>query len=102
MRLRAGGTIVSLGSSSREPSTFNLNDLSGQLGSRTLRYKFWLFEELERQPTGDRDLEALARLIGEGKLDPQVGLEVGAGVMLRAASMPCSSAVPGKVVFRID
>jgi NADPH2:quinone reductase len=102
MRLRAGGTIVSLGSSSREPSIFNLNDLSGQLGSRTLRYKFWLFEELERQPTGDRDLAALARLIGEGKLDPQVGLEVSWRDAATGVNALLERRVPGKVVLTID
>src|SRR5215212_6653127 len=87
MRLRIGGTIVSFGSSSREPSTFNLNDLSGQLGSRTLIYKFSLFEELERQPSGTRDLGSLARLIGQARLDPLVSLEVSwhdAGTAVRA------------------
>jgi NADPH:quinone reductase-like Zn-dependent oxidoreductase len=102
MRLRIGGTIVSFGSSSREPSTFNLNDLSGQLGSRTLIYKFSLFEELERQPTEDRDLAALARLIGEGKLDPQVGLEVSWHDAASAVKALLERRVLGKAVLRID
>jgi len=102
MRLRIGGTIVSFGSSSRAPSTFNLNDLSGQLGSRTLIYKFSLFEELERQPGGDRDLAALARLIGEGKLDPQVGLEVSWRNAPSAVQALLDRRVLGKAVLTID
>jgi NADPH:quinone reductase-like Zn-dependent oxidoreductase len=102
MRLRIGGTIVSFGSSSRAPSTFNLNDLSGQLGSRTLIYKFSLFEELERQSGGDRDLAALARLIGEGKLDPQVGLEVSWRDAASAVQALLDRRVLGKAVLTID
>jgi NADPH:quinone reductase-like Zn-dependent oxidoreductase len=102
MRLRIGGTIVSFGSSSREPSTFNLNDLSGQLGSRTLIYKFSLFEELERQPSADRDLAALARLIGEGKVDPQVGLEVSWRHAASAVKALLERRVLGKAVLTID
>jgi NADPH:quinone reductase-like Zn-dependent oxidoreductase len=102
MRLRMAGTIVSFGSSSREPSTFNLNDLSGQLGSRTLCYKFSLFEELERQPSGDRDLATLARLIGDGKLDPQVGLEVSWRDAATAVQALLERQVRGKAVLTID
>ncbi|MFN0071397.1 MAG: zinc-binding dehydrogenase [Chloroflexota bacterium] len=102
MRLRPGGTIVSFGSSSREPSTFNLNDLSGQSGSRTLYYKFTVFEELERQPTGDRDLAALARLIGDGKLDPLVSLEVSWHDATRAVQALLNRQVLGKAVLAID
>jgi NADPH:quinone reductase len=102
MRLRIGGTIVSFGSSSREPSMFNLNDLSGQLGSRALIYKFSLFEELERQPTGDRDLAALARLIGDGKLDPQVSLQVSWRDAGSAVKALLERRVLGKAVLTID
>lgn len=102
MRLRAGGAIVSFGSSSREPSTFNMNDLSGQSGSRILCYKFSVFEELERQPTGDRDLAALARLIGEGKLDPLVSLELSWHKAAEAVQALLERRVLGKAVLTID
>lgn len=102
LRLRVGGTIVSLGSSSHEETSFNLSDLSGQLGSRILNYKFSLFEEIERQASGSRDLETMARLIGEGKLDPLVSLEVSWHKFGQAMSDLLERRVAGKAVLLID
>jgi NADPH:quinone reductase-like Zn-dependent oxidoreductase len=102
MRLRPGGTIVSFGASSREPSTFNLNDLSGASGSRILYYGFDLFQELERSATAHRDLAALAALIGDGKLNPLVGLVASwrdADATMRAL---LDRRIQGKAVLSID
>ena len=102
MRLRPGGTIVSFGTSSREPTTFNLNDLSSGWGSRILYYGFDLFQELERNPTTDRDLAALARLIGDGKLNPLVSQVVSwreADATMRAL---LERRIQGKAAFLID
>jgi len=49
-----------------------------------------------------RDLEYLARLMGEGKLQPQVGLEVSWKDLGRAMSALRNRQVNGKVVLRID
>jgi NADPH2:quinone reductase len=102
LRLRIGGTIVSFGSSSHEVTSFNLSDLSGQLGSRILNYKFSLFEEIERQASGSRDLETMARLVGDGKLDPLVTLEVSWREFGKAMSDLLERQVAGKAVLLID
>jgi NADPH:quinone reductase-like Zn-dependent oxidoreductase len=102
MSLRPGGTIVSFGTSSREPSTFDLNDLNGASGGRTLYYGFDLFQELEQRNTVDRDLAALARLIGNGRLKPLVSLVTSwheADATMRAL---LDRRIQGKAVFSIS
>ena len=72
-RIRAEGTVVSFGDSSREPVTFSASAFYRRPGARL--YGFFIFSEVERRGSAARDLEFLAELIGRGELDPQIALE---------------------------
>ena len=74
MRLVArGGTVVTLGNSAREPTSFNTNEFFSIGGARL--YGFHLvFHEMVVDPVA-ADLGYLARLVADGQLDPQIALE---------------------------
>ena len=90
------GTVVVFGSSSGEPSRFSFGDFS----QRPSRIEVFFVYESGR-PFGP-DLQRLADLVGEGKLHPNVGLEVGwaeADTALRALA---DRRVNGKAVLTVD
>jgi NADPH2:quinone reductase len=68
-----GGTVVSIGNASREPTTFLVNDFYPQ---HARLHGFWLDDTLE-QRTGIGDLQYLAREVLEGRLETRVDFEVG-------------------------
>ncbi len=95
-----GGTVVSLGASSDEPTTFDVLALVRR-GAITL-YALSLFQEMERQGVGSRELGDLLELVAAGKLDPQIGLQGSwreMGPMLAALG---DRRVTGKAVAIVD
>ena len=72
-RIRADGTLVSFGDSSREPVTFTAGAFYRKPGARL--YGFFIFSEVERSGSAPRELEFLCDLIARGELDPQISLE---------------------------
>jgi NADPH:quinone reductase-like Zn-dependent oxidoreductase len=78
-----GGTVVSLGHSSREPTTFDVGDFFRTWHASLVA--FMLFAP-ERESYAD-DLALLAGLVARGELHPHVGLEAPweeAGAVVRA------------------
>ena len=66
-RIAPEGTIVSIGNSSRQPTTFEPSAFYRKAGARL--YAFMLFPELQRSRTATTDLRYLANLVAEGHLD---------------------------------
>ncbi|MDQ6692749.1 MAG: zinc-binding dehydrogenase, partial [Candidatus Dormibacteraeota bacterium] len=66
-----GGTVVVYGNSSKEPTTFMVNDFYFK-GARLS--SFYLFGSMAGEPVA-RDLSHLLNLVAAGHLDPQLSLE---------------------------
>lgn len=99
-RIRPEGTIVSFGDSSREPVTFPASAFYRSPGARM--YGFFIFREVERTGSTARDLELLARLVGDGELDPQISLETSWKDAPRAIDSLLGRRVRGKAVLHVD
>jgi NADPH:quinone reductase-like Zn-dependent oxidoreductase len=92
--------VVSIGGSSDQSTTFHVLKLV-RTGATRL-YGLSLFDELERNGMGHRELGSLLDLLATGKIDPQVGMERRwheAGQALRALR---ERRVAGKAVLHID
>lgn len=99
-RLASGGTLVSIGASSDEPTTFDSLALVRRGAVRF--YGLSLFQELERQGVGSRELAYLVSLVETGQLDPQIDMQGSwrdMGTMLAALG---DRRVAGKAVALID
>ena len=73
-RIAPGGTIVSFGNSSREPTTFDVSGFYGRASGARLE-AFLIFADLARHGGGAQDLRTLAGLVAHDRLDPQITLE---------------------------
>lgn len=71
-RVAPWGTIVSFGNSSSQETTFDVSPFYSLPGARL--YGFRVFEELERNSSGVRDLRFLAERVAAGRLDTQIGV----------------------------
>ncbi|MGH8982389.1 MAG: zinc-binding dehydrogenase [Acidimicrobiia bacterium] len=97
--LAPGGTVVSFGNSSQEPTTFDVNAFRGS-GGATL-YGLVLSHELTKTGAAVRDLAYLAGLTATGRLDPQISVTADwteAGAVTRAL---LDRQVKGKAVLLI-
>lgn len=99
-RMAPGGTVVSIGASSDQATTFDVLALvrKGAIGL----YALSLFQEMERQGAGSRELGLLLDLVATGRLDPQVDLQRSwhdMGPMLAALG---DRTVAGKAVAIVD
>ncbi len=72
-RVSAGGTIVSLGNSSREETTFDVSSFYSKSTVRLLG--FLVFRDVALPPTASSDLEYLASLVADKQLDTSISLE---------------------------
>ena len=94
-----GGTVVTLGNSAKEPTTFDTREFFSVGGARL--YGFHLvIHEMVVDPVS-ADLAYLARLVADGQLDPQIALEAGwrdAGPALAAL---LDRRVDGKAVLHL-
>lgn len=99
-RMAPGGAAVSIGASSDEATTFDVLALVRR-GAISL-YAMSLFQEMERQGVGSRELDTLLGLIATRRLDPQVDLQRSwqeMGPMLAALG---ERAVAGKAIAIVD
>ena len=99
-RMAPGGTAVSIGASSDEATTFDVLALVRR-GAINL-YAMSLFQEMERQGVGARELGDLLALVLARRLDPQVDLQRSwheMGPMLAALG---ERAVAGKAIAIVD
>ena len=96
--LAKDGVVALYGSASGVPARIGLGDFSaGPLGRIQ---SFFIYQT--GVETFGKDLGFLARLVGEGRLRPQVGLDVSWRQLGMAVEQLRSRQVSGKVVLRID
>ncbi len=91
------GTLVMFGNSSDEPTTFNVRDIYNDALIRLQGFELFFGDE----PFG-RDLGYLARLVDEGKLDPQLAGELPWEQMPEALERLQNRDVAGKLVLTVD
>jgi NADPH:quinone reductase-like Zn-dependent oxidoreductase len=99
-RLASGGMVVTFGDSSGEPVNFQARDLFRRGGASI--YGLFVFHEIVARGGAARDLELLARLVADGRLDPQVSATESwsdTGPLLEAL---IDRRVAGKAVLRVD
>ncbi|HEY1277282.1 MAG TPA: zinc-binding dehydrogenase [Thermoleophilaceae bacterium] len=99
-RLAPGGTVVSFGDSSAEPVDFRARDLFRRGGASI--YGLFVFHEMVGRGGPAGDLELLARLVAEGRLDPQVSVEESWRETGAAVEALLERRVRGKAVLRVD
>lgn len=91
------GTLVMFGNSSNQPTTFNVRDI--YMDALIRLQGFELFCGIE--PFG-RDLGYLARLVAEGRLDPQIAAELSWEAMPKALELLGGGGVGGKIVLTLN
>lgn len=72
-RVARGGTIVTIGNSSEEETTFNARTLYAKGGARI--YGLLIFEEAKSGRVGARDLERLLAMIEQGRLHAPIEVQ---------------------------
>jgi NADPH:quinone reductase-like Zn-dependent oxidoreductase len=80
------------------PAQLSLRDFSGRPGGRV--QGFFVYET--GVETFGQDLAYLAQLIGQGRLTPQIGLEVSWRDLGQAVAALRDRQVNGKAVLRVD
>lgn len=96
--LGPGGVVQLYGAAAPEPARISLRTFGGAPHSRI--EPFFVYQTGEE--TFGRDLAFMARLIAEGRLAPQVGLDVSWRDIVDALEALRNRQVRGKVVIRID
>ncbi len=99
-RVCPGGTVVSYGDSSGDPLDLAAKEFYRSHGAGLLG--FVIFDDLDRDGGGSRDLELLADLVAAGQLDPHVTAEAGwrePGPVIEAL---IDRRVQGKAVLHVD
>ena len=94
-----GGLVVTYGSSSGEPTTFDVRPFFRKGGTRL--YGLILAHELEHRRSGDRDLAHLVTELGAGRLDPCIDLDLPWDRCGEAFGALLSRRVEGKAVLRL-
>jgi NADPH2:quinone reductase len=96
--LAPGGVVELYGAAAAEPARISLGSFGRAPHSRI--EPFFVYQTGEE--TFGRDLTLMARLIAEGRLDPQIGLEVSWREVETALDALRDRRVRGKVVLDID
>lgn len=99
-RTAPGGTVVAIGATSDEPTTFDALALIRR-GAVTF-YGMQLFDEMERQGLGSVDLARLLDLVATGQLDPQIVVTDSWRMMGTLLARLGDRALPGKAVALVD
>jgi NADPH:quinone reductase-like Zn-dependent oxidoreductase len=94
-----GGVIVIFGNSSNTPASISFADFRGRAGAKIV--SFFVYESGEGSSFG-ADLQLLADMIPEGRLHPQIGLEVGWADADSAFEALAGRRVNGKAVLIVD
>ena len=100
-RIAPGGTIVSFGNSSREPTTFEVSAFYGQASGAHLE-AFLIFTDLARRGGGTRDLRTLAELVAQDRLDPQIAMVTSWKEAADAIEALLDHRLAGKAVLLLD
>ena len=100
-RIAPGGTIVSFGNSSREPTTFDVSGFYGQASGARLE-AFLIFADLARHGGGAQDLRMLAELVAHDRLDPQIAVETSWKNAADAIEALLGRRLAGKAVLLLD
>jgi NADPH:quinone reductase-like Zn-dependent oxidoreductase len=98
-RVAPGGTIVSYGNSSTEPTTFS--DFWRGRGRASL-YAFDIFDEIAHTRSADRDLAFLVDLVATDQLDPQVARVSGWRQAGDAIDALWNRSINGKAILTVD
>jgi NADPH:quinone reductase len=93
------GIVVLFGNSSGQESSVSFASFAGKPHARL--YAFFVYESGE-PPTFGEDLALLAREIGDGRLEPEVGLEASWRDPIAALDALRERRMVGKVVLAID
>jgi NADPH:quinone reductase-like Zn-dependent oxidoreductase len=96
--LAPGGLVVLYGGAAGQPACIGLFDFRAAPGSRI--QPFFIYQT--GTDTFGRDLSYLAKLVGEGRLQPQIGMEVSWRELGKAMAALRDRRVQGKVVLLID
>ena len=99
-RVAPGGTIVSFGNSSNEPTTFDVRPFF--LRGRAKLYGFIIFDEVEHTPFAPAGLAYLASLIARGVLRTEVASVRSWTEAAASLAELRDRKVNGKAVLRID
>ena len=91
--------MVLFGNSSGEDSAVSFGNFAGRAHARL--YAFFIYESGE-PPTFGSDLALLAGEVGDGRLEPQVGLEASWRDPMRALNALRERQLEGKAVLVID
>jgi NADPH:quinone reductase len=92
------GVVVLYGAATGQPGSISLSDFGGRPGVRI--QGFFIYQT--DVSTFGRDLEYMARLMGEGRLKPQVGLQVSWKELGRAIDALRNRQVNGKAVLTVN
>jgi NADPH2:quinone reductase len=99
-RVAPDGAVVSYGSSSGEPTTFDVRDFQwGANGGRLVAHR--VFHALERRGSASRDLAWLASLVADGRLDPHIDRETDWTEYTGSMQALLDRQVAGKAVLRL-
>ena len=94
-----GGDIVIYGNSSDTPAQISFSDFRGHALARITA--FFVYES-GAPPTFGEDLQTLANMVAEGRLHPQIGLEVPWSEANSAFEALANRRVNGKAVLLIE
>ncbi len=93
------GIVVTFGNSSGEATTFDVARLYPKHGARLQAFR--IFDELDRLDSATPDLGALAVLMCDGNLDPQIDLELPWTEAATAVDELLARRIEGKAVLRV-
>ena len=99
-RVAPSGTVVTFGSSSLEPTTFDVSSFYPRAGARLRGLS--VFDELRRYGFGARGLTLLVAELAAGRLDPQIDLTTSWRDADTALGALMERRVAGKAVLTID
>jgi len=94
-----GGVIVIFGNSSNTAASISFGDFRGRAGSKIV--SFFVYES-GQPPSFGADLQLLADMVSDGRLHPQIGLEVGWADADSAFEALAERRVNGKTVLIVD
>lgn len=97
--IAAAGTIVTIGNSSNEPTTFNTRNLFRK-GAATI-YGLLVFDEVDHRRVGSRELGHLLELVRSGALQPQIEVERDWAELDRTLADLEARRFRGKAVLRV-
>lgn len=98
-RIAPGGTVVAIGASSDEPTTFDGLAFIRRGGVRLAGIQ--LFDEMDRQGLGAADLARLLGLVADGRLDPVIERTVERDALGELIGAMRQRRVSGKAVVRM-